>query len=207
VKAGFYVFAALLSLAGVASATTPFGMADMDPVAAQHSPADQPAVVAIVENSVDLAAELDGKYVVLTNSDEAAEWCDCCTLDCPTLWTVRVGAVILDRSKPEGDVLARPLGGLLSVSAGGDFDFGWEGGVDVYLARQFASGLGVEMRYFGVDSNASFDYGDTGDVRIGHTTVVNLFDVDAAYSAQLHSTEINLQMPGSERVTWLAGFR
>jgi len=31
--------------------------------------------------------------------------------------------------------------------------------------------------------------------------------VDAAYSSTLHSTEINLRMPGSERATWLAGFR
>ncbi len=127
--------------------------------------------------------------------------------DCVPGWTVRAGAVILDRSKPEGDTIARPAGGLLTISAGGDFDFDWSGGVDVYVARQFGSGLGVEVRYFGVDSNAGFDYEDTGNLDIGHTTVINLFDVDAAYQSQLHSTEVNLRMPSSERVTWLAGFR
>jgi hypothetical protein len=153
----------------------------------------------------DTAPAADEQFVPISACDDSS-WLVGCNA-CEPVWTVRAGAVILDRSKPEDDTIARPLGGLLAVSAGGDFDFDWSGGVDVYLARHFANGLGVEARYFDVDSNASFDYDDTGDLEIGHTTVINLFDVDAAYDTSLHSTEINLRLPSSRRVTWLTGFR
>jgi hypothetical protein len=115
--------------------------------------------------------------------------------------------VILDRSKPEDDVIARPLGGLITISAGGDFDFGWSGGVDVYVARQTPGWLGIEVRHFNVDFDSRYGYGDTGDLEIGHTTVTNLFDVGSRYSSQLYSTEVNVRVPASQRVTWLAGFR
>ncbi len=187
----------LLLWVGAASAAAPLESAVFGSAMAEPTPAAEP---------VDATVDIDGKFVALTSSDEA-EWCNCCEADCGPVWTARVGAVILDRSKPAADVLARPIGGIFTVSAGGDFDFGWDGGVDVYLARQFVSGLGVEVRYFDVDSNAGFDYGDTGDIRIGHTTVTNLFDVDAAYRSKLHSTEVNLRVPSTQRVTWLAGFR
>jgi Putative beta barrel porin-7 (BBP7) len=193
-------------LVAAVSAATSLESASLGSVAAEPIAAQEPLFATIADEGDDLNTDLDGNFVVLADSDDSP-WCDCCAVDCGPAWTARVGAVILDRSKPEGDVLARPIGGLFTVSAGGDFDFGWDGGVDIYLARQFASGLGVEVRYFDVDSNAGFDYGDTGDIRIGHTTVVNLFDVDAAYRSKLNSTEINLRMPGSDRVTWLAGFR
>lgn len=166
-----------------------------------------PIVIAVVD--VDPRGDgdsLDGKLVALTNNADEA-WCDFEEFDCAPVWRGRVGAAILDRSKPEDDVIARPLGGLLEVSAGGDFDFGWSGGVDVYLAREISPGLGVEVRFFNVDFDAGYDYGDTGNLEIGHTTVSNLFDVDGAYSSKLYSTEVNLRLPTSERVTWLTGFR
>jgi hypothetical protein len=164
-----------------------------------------PVLVAVAND--ELATEpFDGKFVALTgNGDDP--WCDCQPLECGPVWNVRVGAVILDRSKPEDDIIARPLGGLLEISAGGDYDFGWSGGVDVYVARELTSGLGVEVRYFNVDFNAAYDYGDTGNLEIGHTTISSLFDVDGGYRSALDSAEINLRVPTSDRVTWLAGFR
>ncbi len=196
----------LLVVGAAAATAAPLKTPVVDAATIDDSPAAIKPIVAVLDGeSADFDA-LDGKFVSLTNSDQTP-WCDCCTPECEPLWTVRAGAVILDRSKPENDVIARPAGGLLTVSAGGDFDFDWAGGVDVYLSRQFAGGLGIEARYFNVDSNASFDYGDTGDLDIGHTSVVSLFDVDAAYGASLHSTEVNLRVPTSRRVTWLTGFR
>lgn len=163
-------------------------------------------VIAIVD--VDLAEQrpIDGKLVALTHDVEEA-WIGIDEFNSAPIWTARLGAVILDRSKPEDDVIARPLGGLLEISAGGDFDFGWSGGVDVYLAREITPGFGVEVRYFNVDFNAAYDYGDTGNMEIGHTTISNLFDVDGAYRSKLYSTEVNVRLPASERVTWLTGFR
>jgi len=168
--------------------------------------AGRPVVIAVIDDEGASDVPLDGKLVALTyDADEA--WTDFEEFDCSPIWTARVGAVILDRSKPEDDVIARPLGGLLEVSAGGDFDFGWSGGIDVYLAREVATGLGVEVRYFNTDFDGAYDYGDTGNLEIGHTTVSNLFDVDGVYLSQLHSAEVNLRVPTSERLTWLAGFR
>lgn len=165
-----------------------------------------PVVIAIVDDDPADQNSIDGKLVTLTlDSDET--WTGFEEFDSAPVWTARIGAVILDRSKPEDDIIARPLGGLLEVSAGGDFDFGWAGGINVYLAREIAPGLGVELRYFDVDFDAAYDYGDTGNLEIGHTTVSSLFDVDGAYDSKLHSAEVNLRLPTSERVTWLTGFR
>jgi hypothetical protein len=172
------------------------------------SVAPEASGLSIAESLSDplVGAAFDGNYVDLA-SRQSVEWIDCEWECCPPVWTVRAGAVILDRSKPEDDVIARPLGGLLEISAGGDFDFGWSGGVDVYVARQSPGSLGVEVRYFNVDFDAGYDYDDTGNLEIGHTTISNLFDVDARYGSQLHSTEVNLRVPATQRVTWLAGFR
>lgn len=148
----------------------------------------------------------DGNLVAL-NSSDLFTLSDCGCYDCPPVWTVRAGAVILDRSKPEDNVIAQPLGGLLAVSAGGDYDFGWSGGFDVYVARQTPGWLGAEFRYFNVDFDARYDYGDTGDIQIGHTTVTSLLDVESRYGSQLQSAEFNVRVPTSQRVTWLAGFR
>lgn len=174
------------------------------PLESNHDPA--PVVIAIVDEIPLHEIALDGKLVALTYGPDEA-WTEFEEFGAAPVWTARVGAVILDRSKPEDDVIARPLGGLLEVSAGGDFDFGWSGGVDVYFARETPSGLGVEVRYFNTDFDAAYDYGDTGNLEIGHTTISNLFDVDGTYRSKLHSTEVNLRVPTSERLTWLGGFR
>jgi hypothetical protein len=178
--------------------------------ASQPSTNSQLPLEASLDDEFIADAMLDGKFVVLstngygTSGDDYWENCDD---EIGPLWTIRVGAVILDRSKPENDVIARPAGGLLTVSAGGDFDFDWSSGVDVYVARQPFNGFGVDFRYFNLDSDASFNYGDTGDLDIGHSSALNLFDVDSRYGSKLHSSEVNLRMPTSSRTTWLAGFR
>lgn len=179
--------------------------------AATDSPAPAPSTTSQLPLEASLDGEfiadamLDGKFVVLSTSGD--DYWENCVDEIGPLWTVRVGAVILDRSKPENDVIAREAGGLLTVSAGGDFDFDWAGGVDVYVARQPYNGFGFDFRYFNLDSNAAFSYDDTIDLDIGHNSVINLFDVDSRYGSKLDSSEINLRMPSSSRTTWLAGFR
>ena len=75
------------------------------------------------------------------------------------------------------------------------------------ISRELAPGLGVEVRYFNVDFDAAFDYGDTGNLDIAHTSISSLFDVDGAYDSELHSTEIDFRLPTSSRLSWLAGLR
>lgn len=208
----------------VTAQAEPAATAEAPPATVSPSPAPSATSQLPLEASLDDKflgnellgdAMLDGKFVVLstngydtngygTNGDD---YWENCVDEIGPLWTVRVGAVILDRSKPENDVIAREAGGLLTVSAGGDFDFGWSSGVDVYVARQPYNGFGFDFRFFNLDSGASFGYDETIDLDIGHDSVINLFDVDSRYGSKLDSSEINLRMPSSSRTTWLAGFR
>jgi hypothetical protein len=201
-----YCMFSLVFAAGIASAdTTPEVFVPYPEVAGQD-PAEVPSLAAALDGEYVTPATFDGNYVALSNTSDAV--CgDCCLAECPPLWTVRAGAVILHRSRPDDDVIASSPGGLFEVSAGGDFEFGWDGGVDLYVARDLGCGYGVEARYFGVDSRAGFGYDFTVDFDFGGGTIINLLDVDAAYRSNLDSAEINLRIDGSPRVTWLAGFR
>ncbi|BBO31999.1 hypothetical protein PLANPX_1611 [Lacipirellula parvula] len=127
---------------------------------------------------------------------------------CPSLWTVRAGAVIMKRERPNAGVLAVSDPGNNPISNTADFAFDWTGGPDVSIVRQTASGNAWELRYFGIlDAEANRDYGDPGNFNIlpyGFNTSNSL---TANYESTLHSTELNWLHPFSQRVTWLAGFR
>jgi hypothetical protein len=189
-----------------AVATAPAVTADEDSAQSVTSKASLYEMPLAALDDEALEAITDGRFVIVSTSSEEDYW-ENCDADYGSLWTVRTGAVILERSRPDDDVIARPAGGLLTVSAGGDFDFDWSGGVDIYVARQPFNGIGAEFRYFNLDSNAGYDYALAGDLDIGHTSVINLFDVDARYGSKLHSSEFNVRLPSSARTTWLAGFR
>jgi len=153
-----------------------------------------------------------------SNCPDAADSCDdACDFDgcdvgyscCAPVWRVRAGAVILTRDQPDGVILARPLGGLIQISGGEDFDFGYAAGPDVSIERMLGNGPNsVEFRYFGaLDWTSSADYGNTGDIQIGPINIPLAFDVSADYFSRLNSAEFNFRHQHSDRVTWLAGFR
>ena len=127
---------------------------------------------------------------------------------CPSLWTVRAGAVVMHRSRPNGGVIARTQVGDVPISNAADFGFDWAGGPDVSIIRRTAAGNAWEVRYFGVlNSSSSRAYGDPGDFEILPYSFNTSNDLNATYKSTLNSTEINWRRPVTQRITWLAGFR
>jgi Putative beta barrel porin-7 (BBP7) len=207
-KAAFWALCSfsILLAARLAAAESPAVFAPY-PDTAEPIPAT-PSLAAAIEGHYVQPAAYDENYVQISCDDNAGG-CDCCPCDCDCnpLWTVRAGAVILHRSRPDDDVIAESATGLLQVSAGGDFTFGWDGGVDIYVARDFGCGYGLEARYFNVDSRAGFDRDISIDLNFGGGTIVDLLNTQATYDSNLDSAEINARFDSSPRVTWLAGFR
>jgi hypothetical protein len=142
--------------------------------------------------------------------EQCADACgDLCNTCCLPTWKVRAGAVILTRDNPDEVVLARPMGGLIQISGGEDFNFGHAGGPDISLERALDNGPNsIEFRYFGgLEWTSEADYGVTGDIQIGPINLPLAIDVTADYLSRLNSTEFNFRHQHSDRVTWLTGFR
>ena len=80
------------------------------------------------------------------------------------MWTIRAGAVIMNRSTPAADPIVIPTAGPGVISNGADFDLGWEAGPDVSITRRMASGNSWQVRYFrALDWNSPVvDYGSGG---------------------------------------------
>jgi Putative beta barrel porin-7 (BBP7) len=217
VKAAIRAIGALsvILAAGVASAEDSSNVFVPYPEVTEQAVVETPSLAAALEGEYDLPASPEGEYVVPASHEgqlvqisdtDNIEFCDCCP-DCCPLWTVRAGAAILHRSKPDDNVIATSPGGLFEIVAGGDFSFGWDSGVDIYAARQLGNCYGIEARYFNVDSRAGFDNNLTVDLNFGGGISINILDVDSVYQSNLDSAELNMRIDSSPRVTWLAGFR
>jgi hypothetical protein len=210
IGASSFAWTAGTASAGTASAVTPMEMALHHPEAVEQLTASETADAASIIYDAQVAGTAyHGLHGNCCEDDQANQCGDLCQSLCAPAWKVRAGAVILTRSRPDQVVLARPLGGLFQISGGEDFDFGWVGGPDVSVERRLGDGPNsVEVRYFGaLDWNATYDYGATGDIRIGPIDIPLAFDVNANYQSKLNSTEINFRHMRSDRVTWLTGFR
>ena len=152
--------------------------------------------------------------------DEAADSECCSSVDCgddvsldlgcgcPSLWTVRAGAVIMKRERPNAGVLVVTDPGNAPVSNTADFAFDWTGGPDISIVRRTANGNAWELRYFGIlNAEANRDYGNPGNIEINPYSFNTNDSLVAGYQSTLNSTELNWLHPVTERVTWLAGFR
>lgn len=204
-QAALRVFGAssLALAASVASATT-----------AMETALNYPEEVGVVDSSEAATIVYDQQVEATAFGAGCADDCDSgcadlCTSLCAPTWKVRAGAAILTRSRPDQVILARPLGGLFQISGGEDFDFGYAGGPDISIERRIGDGPNsIEARFLGgLEWNAPYAYGATGDIQIGPINIPLAFDVNANYQSKLNSTEINWRHQRSERVTWLTGFR
>jgi hypothetical protein len=127
---------------------------------------------------------------------------------CEPTWSVSAGAVILHRSRPDAKLIIRTFGGTTQISGGEDFDFGWDAGPDLSIARRMANGDFWEVRYFNdLGADAAADYGNPVNFQLGNFGNISATDLTARYITTLHSTEINWHRPWGERCTLLAGFR
>jgi hypothetical protein len=141
---------------------------------------------------------------------------DCCDLGtaccCGPTWSVRAGAVILERARPKRQRVIEDRNGPADRDGFTDaFDFGFEGGPDVTITRWLANGNGIEVRYFGAlewDADASWT-SDTGWAVPTNPprTGTGIAIIDADYVSTLNSTEVNYRQAPNNRISWLAGFR
>jgi hypothetical protein len=112
---------------------------------------------------------------------------------CDPLWTVSASIVAMKRESPS----------LFPA-----FDFDYELGVDVSVMRQLNECRALEFRYLGVyDWNAELGGVVPNPNPNPAPDEPRLLDLNAAYTSNLHSTELNLRRQVGERVNLLAGFR
>ena len=140
------------------------------------------AVTALTVVPVTAEELLLGDSVVQSDKDRDCGGCkiekDCVAqCCCEPLWTFRAGLLVLKQESPSE---------LKEV----DFDF--EAGIDISAMRRIGECHALEVRYMGID-----DWNDR----------LSLGPLNAAYSSNLHSTEINLRRQYGERINVLAGFR
>jgi hypothetical protein len=138
----------------------------------------------------------------------------CCGIDCGAgvgsccpKWFATIGTVVLDREDPTpGTIVAANPAGTRFLGAEA-FDFDFEPGIEVGLARRFDNGCILEGRYFGVDSVASATITTPGNfIGTGFTGPGGTL-VRGRYLTMLDSTEVNIRRQHSDRLTVLGGFR
>lgn len=192
----FWRMAGVLGLCSVAG----IGAAD------ERLAAEAPPYEASTADAVGSFGSLFDEEVTATSYSEGYDLCNVC---CKPQWTVRAGAVLLQRTTPDPVVIARPMGGLIQVSGGEDFNFNVAGGPDLSVERRLGNGPNsVEVRYFGaLDWSSQVAYGATGDIQIGPIDIPLAIDVIGQYDSKLDNFEINWRHEHSDRVTLLAGFR
>ena len=146
--------------------------------------------------------------------DSCADPCcgDLCNACCGPTWTVRTGAVILERARPRRQrVIEDRTGGTAGDGFTDIFDFGFEGGPDITITRWLRNGNGIEVRYFGAldwNDQATWTSANgwaipTNPPRMG----VGVANIDANYRSSLDSTEINYRQAPNQSISYLVGFR
>lgn len=134
----------------------------------------------------------------------------CYTTCPPPPWTVKAGAVILQRTRPTPTRLIADVNTGETVLDASDFDFNWEAGPDIAVIRSINSGLGaIEARYFSInDSQATKSlYADVWIPTVPPLVSDGWVDIDAMYSSRLYSAEINYRHNPANDFCWLVGFR
>lgn len=138
---------------------------------------------------------------------------ECCQDLCCSdsrLWTGRVGAVFLDRSRPDAGVLAFEVGGPPPVLVdAGDFDFSPRAGIEAGLIRHriFCTEIDLEARFFSVDGwKASTPAVPTTFPAYNYATPFFFgspgTSISGTYQSKLQSVELNLRKNFRDR-NWL----
>ena len=134
--------------------------------------------------------------------------CGSCVGSCCPKWSATIGTILLDREDPTpGSIVASNPGLATRYFGAEDFDFDFEAGYELGLARRFDNGYILEGRYFAVDHTAATTivtpgaFIGTGFTGPGGTTIAG------RYLTMLDNTEINIRRRHSERITLLGGFR
>jgi hypothetical protein len=164
------------------------------------------------DGAVQLVSDSEPADSAAASSCEETADCHACNMCCPCgpIYYGSVGTVILHRARPESLPLIVPTAGPGVIANGGDFNFGWDAGVDMTFGYRTSSCSAWEFRYFN-DDDASADpinYGAVGNVRIGSFSNFGATNLTATrYLTSLHSSELNYVREVNPRCEFLTGFR
>ena len=146
-------------------------------------------------------------------SDACCETADECAA-APT-WIVSAGVLVLERSTPDSLVLMQDTTDPTRNLNADDFDFDWEAGWELSLARQLSSGNRFEARIMSVDSwnaaaSATTNSTLLNPLRINTNPpafVPEVQTIDATYNSELQSLEFNSYFDVGACWQPLLGFR
>ncbi len=133
--------------------------------------------------------------------------------DCGPSWTATLDILFLQRRQPAAAELMFNTNAPAQNLNASDFDFGFDPGVDLSVARQFSDRLGLEVRYFGMDAwNEATNVATTAGDPLRINTVPLLLTpagdaIQARYRSDLNNLEINTQLAARDWLTMLGGFR
>lgn len=139
--------------------------------------------------------------------------CGCDETCCGPLWIVTADAVFLERRSPASAVLMFNTQDASQNLNASSFDFPFQAGVDVSLARHFGRDNALEVRYFGVDqwnatATTTTTPGNLLQVNAAHPIFVAAGDsIGATDKSELHNFEVNGLHSLGNCLTLLAGFR
>ena len=170
---------------------------------------------AVVPASAESAVSGGTAASPATSSGTDQNSCGCCDdgcscMDCCTpLWNVSLGEVILHRDRPsDGTIVgANPGGGSPAFSRGSDFDFGWDAGPEISIARRIGCDNALEVRYFNCYGGAATQFVTPGNfIGAGFTGPGGTTFVGHDFT-KLDSFEINWRHQAWDQLVLLAGFR
>jgi hypothetical protein len=157
------------------------------------------------------------------NDCSCASSCDCgcksccenfgkdCGCDCKPCWTVKAGALIMQRSAPQPNVLIQNTVTGGAVADARNYNFNWDGGLDISAIRRFGDNKALEVRYFGIDGwRATQEFTTPGIWNFPTNPPLfglGVADITSVYTSRIYSTEINVRRDVNDRIQVLAGFR
>ncbi len=124
-------------------------------------------------------------------------------------WSPTADAIFLRRSRADSQrLISNQATGQVVLDAS-FLEFQHEINPRLQLSRPLGNGHGIELSYFGIYNWNSRTH-HTGDLVFhgpGFTLGVNPASFDVAYSSRMHSGEVNLGRPISQRIFLTAGLR
>ncbi len=177
------------------------------PSAAASSPSVQDSAVLPASDN-ELPAGDPVSESAVQNSCCGGDSCCSCMNCCQPLWYASGGAVFLHRDRPTaGSIIGAFPTGTPAFSRGSDFDFGWNAGPDITIARRLDCNDLLAARFFSSDATADLRFVTPGNFIGAGFTGPGGTRITGRDETKLDSLELNWQHQKWDQLSLLAGFR